>query len=186
MALLDAIIGPISQLLDRIIPDPRARDLAKLELLKLQGDQEMKSLATQMQARVGQPAGDVGKSGFESVCVHGCECGGNGGECQCAGITPGSAAAGTGSGRPDQMGWHEQRAITNNGPHQLSCCLSVPSEVRSGDPDSCHHQEAGIDPRTFSATFRAMNATMEAVYESGNLRLLSPLPLPEQSCELRQ
>ena len=49
MALLDSIIGPISQLLDRIIPDPRARDSAKLELLKLQGDQEMASLATQMQ-----------------------------------------------------------------------------------------------------------------------------------------
>ena len=52
MALLDSIIGPISQLLDRIIPDPRARDEAKLQLLKLQGDQEMASLATQMQAIV--------------------------------------------------------------------------------------------------------------------------------------
>ena len=54
MALLDSIIGPISQLLDRIIPDPRARDSAKLELLKLQGDQEMASLATQMQAIVAE------------------------------------------------------------------------------------------------------------------------------------
>jgi hypothetical protein len=54
MALLDAIIGPISQLLDRIIPDPRARDEAKLQLLKLQGDQEMQSLATQMQAIVAE------------------------------------------------------------------------------------------------------------------------------------
>ena len=54
MALLDAIIGPISQLLDRIIPDPRARDEAKLELLKLQGNQEMASLATQMQAIVAE------------------------------------------------------------------------------------------------------------------------------------
>ena len=54
MALLDAIIGPISQLLDRIIPDPRARDAAKLQLLKLQGDQEMQSLATQMQAIVAE------------------------------------------------------------------------------------------------------------------------------------
>ncbi|MEO6248115.1 MAG: holin family protein [Sphingomicrobium sp.] len=54
MALLDSIIGPISQLLDRIIPDPRARDEAKLALLKLQGDQEMASLATQMQAIVAE------------------------------------------------------------------------------------------------------------------------------------
>jgi hypothetical protein len=54
MALLDSIIGPISQLLDRIIPDPRARDEAKLQLLKLQGDQEMASLTTQMQAIVAE------------------------------------------------------------------------------------------------------------------------------------
>ena len=54
MALLDAVIGPISQLLDRIIPDPRMRDSAKLELLKLQGDQELSSLATQMQAIVAE------------------------------------------------------------------------------------------------------------------------------------
>ena len=54
MALLDSIIGPISKLLDRIIPDPRARDSAKMELLKLQGDQEMASLATQMQAIVAE------------------------------------------------------------------------------------------------------------------------------------
>lgn len=54
MALLNAIIGPISQLLDRIIPDPRARDDAKLQLLKLQGDQEMASLSSQMQAIVAE------------------------------------------------------------------------------------------------------------------------------------
>ena len=54
MALLDSIIGPISQLLDRIIPDPRMRDEAKLALLKLQGDQEMASLTTQMQAIVAE------------------------------------------------------------------------------------------------------------------------------------
>ncbi|WP_347717298.1 holin family protein, partial [Sphingomonas sp.] len=54
MALLDSIIGPISQLLDRIIPDPRVRDEAKLALLKLQGDQEMASLTTQMQAIVAE------------------------------------------------------------------------------------------------------------------------------------
>ena len=54
MALLDAIIGPISTLLDHIIPDPRARDEAKLALLKLQGDQEMASLSAQMQAIVAE------------------------------------------------------------------------------------------------------------------------------------
>jgi len=54
MALLEAIIGPVSKLLDRIIPDPEARDRAKLELLKLQGDQEMATIAVQMQAIVAE------------------------------------------------------------------------------------------------------------------------------------
>ena len=52
MALLEAIVGPISKLLDKIIPDPQARDQAKLELIKLQGDQEMAAIGAQMQAIV--------------------------------------------------------------------------------------------------------------------------------------
>ncbi|MEO7240956.1 MAG: holin family protein [Sphingomicrobium sp.] len=54
MAILEAIIGPLSQLLDRIIPDPAQRDRAKLELIKLQGDQEMATIAVQMQAIVAE------------------------------------------------------------------------------------------------------------------------------------
>jgi hypothetical protein len=54
MAILDAIIAPVSKLLDKIIPDPQARDRAKLELLKLQGDQEASAIATQMQAIVAE------------------------------------------------------------------------------------------------------------------------------------
>ena len=50
MGVLDAIVGPVSKLLDKIIPDPQARDRAKLELLKLQGDQEMAAIGVQMQA----------------------------------------------------------------------------------------------------------------------------------------
>ncbi len=50
MAILEALIGPIAGLIDKIIPDPRARDAAKLELLKLQGGQEMEALKTQMAA----------------------------------------------------------------------------------------------------------------------------------------
>ena len=38
MAIFEAIIAPMSKLLDKIIPDPQARDRAKLELIKLQGD----------------------------------------------------------------------------------------------------------------------------------------------------
>ena len=52
MALLEAIVGPISRLLDKIIPDPEARDKAKLELIKLQGEQEMATIGAQMQAIV--------------------------------------------------------------------------------------------------------------------------------------
>lgn len=50
MAILEALIGPIAGLIDKIIPDPRARDAAKLELIKLQGGQEMDALKTQMAA----------------------------------------------------------------------------------------------------------------------------------------
>jgi hypothetical protein len=54
MALLDALVAPVSKLLDKIIPDPQARDRAKLELLKLQGEQEMQTIAVQMQAIVAE------------------------------------------------------------------------------------------------------------------------------------
>ncbi|MBS0478802.1 MAG: holin family protein [Proteobacteria bacterium] len=50
MAILDAIIGPIAGLLDKLIPDPRARDEAKLKLLELQGSQEMEATRTQISA----------------------------------------------------------------------------------------------------------------------------------------
>ena len=50
MPILDIITGPFSKILDKIIPDPRARDAAKLELLALQGTQELDTLKTQMAA----------------------------------------------------------------------------------------------------------------------------------------
>jgi hypothetical protein len=50
MSLIEGILSPITQLLDKIIPDPRARDAAKLELLKLQGSQEMDVLRVQLSA----------------------------------------------------------------------------------------------------------------------------------------
>jgi hypothetical protein len=54
MALLEGIIGPIAGLIDKIIPDPKARDAAKLELLKLQGSQEMEATRTQLSAIVAE------------------------------------------------------------------------------------------------------------------------------------
>ncbi len=50
MPLIESIIGPIASLIDKIIPDPQARDAAKLELIKLQGGQEMETLRTQLSA----------------------------------------------------------------------------------------------------------------------------------------
>jgi hypothetical protein len=37
MNIIDLLIGPIAKLIDKIVPDPKARDAAKLELIKLQG-----------------------------------------------------------------------------------------------------------------------------------------------------
>ena len=54
MALFEAIVAPLSKLLDKIIPDPQARDRAKLELIKLQGDQEMQTIGAQMEAIVAE------------------------------------------------------------------------------------------------------------------------------------
>ena len=50
MSLIDAIIGPIGKLLDKIIPDPQARDRAKMELLQLQGTQDMEAFKAQLSA----------------------------------------------------------------------------------------------------------------------------------------
>ncbi len=50
MALIESIIGPIAALIDKIIPDPKARDAAKLELIKMQGGQELAALQVQMAA----------------------------------------------------------------------------------------------------------------------------------------
>ena len=50
MSIINGIIGPVVALLDKIIPDPKARDAAKLELIKLQGSQDLQTLQTQLSA----------------------------------------------------------------------------------------------------------------------------------------
>lgn len=52
MALLDTLIGPLAALIDKIVPDPKAREAAKLELLRLEGSQELERLKAQMAAVV--------------------------------------------------------------------------------------------------------------------------------------
>ena len=54
MSLIEGIVGPIAKLLDKIIPDPEARDRAKLELLKAQSSQEMQALQLQLSAIVAE------------------------------------------------------------------------------------------------------------------------------------
>lgn len=50
MSPIEGILEPIASLIDKIIPEPKARDAAKLELNKLQGSQEMDVLRTQLSA----------------------------------------------------------------------------------------------------------------------------------------
>ncbi len=50
MPLIETLIGPIAALIDKIIPDPKARAEAKLELIKLQGSQDLETLRTQLSA----------------------------------------------------------------------------------------------------------------------------------------
>ena len=45
---------PIGKLIDNIIPDPEARDRAKLELLKMEGSQEMEAIRIRMTAIVAE------------------------------------------------------------------------------------------------------------------------------------
>lgn len=54
MGIVEGIIGPVAGLLDKIIPDPKARDAAKLELLRLQGTQDMERAKAQMAAVVAE------------------------------------------------------------------------------------------------------------------------------------
>ncbi len=54
MAILDTLIGPITSIIDKIIPDKEARAKAKLELLTLHGNQEMQMIEAQLQAIVAE------------------------------------------------------------------------------------------------------------------------------------
>lgn len=54
MPLIETLIGPIASLIDKIIPDKEARAKAKLELLTLQGSQEMEMIEAQLQAIVAE------------------------------------------------------------------------------------------------------------------------------------
>ncbi|GAA0281612.1 hypothetical protein GCM10009127_23660 [Alteraurantiacibacter aestuarii] len=54
MALIETLIGPIASIIDKVIPDKAARDKAKLELLKLEGSQELDQIEARMSAIVAE------------------------------------------------------------------------------------------------------------------------------------
>src|SRR3569623_786084 len=54
MPIFDSLIGPIASIIDKVIPAPAARDKAKLDLLQLQGSQEMQQVQTQLSAIVAE------------------------------------------------------------------------------------------------------------------------------------
>ena len=54
MALLDVLIGPIVSIIDKVIPDKAQRDKAKLELLQLQGTQDMAEINSRLAAIVAE------------------------------------------------------------------------------------------------------------------------------------
>jgi len=54
MPILESLIGPLASIIDKVIPDREARDRAKLELIKLQGSQEMDLLQARLSAIVAE------------------------------------------------------------------------------------------------------------------------------------
>ena len=50
MAVLESLIGPIASLIDKLIPDKEARAKAKLELIRLEGSQELETVKTRLSA----------------------------------------------------------------------------------------------------------------------------------------
>lgn len=54
MALLDMIIGPVTSIIDKVIPDQNAKAEAKIKLLELQQSGELKLVETQLSAIIAE------------------------------------------------------------------------------------------------------------------------------------
>jgi hypothetical protein len=54
MAIIESLIGPVASIIDKIIPDKEARDRAKLELIKLEGTQELQLIESRLAAIVAE------------------------------------------------------------------------------------------------------------------------------------
>lgn len=54
MAIAESLITPLAALLDRLIPDKAARDRAKLELIQMEGSQELAVLQARLSAIIAE------------------------------------------------------------------------------------------------------------------------------------
>ena len=54
MPLFDSLLAPIASIIDKVIPDKAARERARLELLQLQGTQEMALIEARLSAIVAE------------------------------------------------------------------------------------------------------------------------------------
>lgn len=54
MAILESLIGPLASIIDKVIPDKAAREKAKLELMQLEGSQELALLEARLKAIVAE------------------------------------------------------------------------------------------------------------------------------------
>ena len=54
MPLFDSLIGPLASILDKVVPDKAARERAKLELIRLEGSQELGAIEARLSAIVAE------------------------------------------------------------------------------------------------------------------------------------
>jgi len=54
MPIIESLIGPVASIIDKIIPDKEARERAKIELIKLEGSQELEGVKAQLSAIVAE------------------------------------------------------------------------------------------------------------------------------------
>jgi hypothetical protein len=54
MPVIESIIGPLASIIDKVIPDKAARERAKIELIKLEGSQELEGVKAQLSAIVAE------------------------------------------------------------------------------------------------------------------------------------
>ena len=54
MPIVESLIAPLASIIDKVIPDKEARQRAKIELVKLEGSQELEAIKAQLAAIVAE------------------------------------------------------------------------------------------------------------------------------------